>query len=175
MLLVSSTVMNMFRLGLFLIMAGGTQISFAEEPHVHLLTAQQQKEVELMREMKRTQMRSVVANSMKLSHAEREVFWPLYEDYMDDVKKLNDRFMALVSEYGEYYVTHTISDRKANKMMDEYFLIEKKKIKLKEKHIKKFRKVLPAKTVVRFFHIDTKLDAMNRVNIAQEVPLFPQE
>jgi len=63
------------------------------------------------------------------------------------------------------------SDKAAKGLLDEYIDIEKDKLKLKEKYIKKFNKKLPPRRVLRYFQLENKLDAALNLGFAEEIPL----
>jgi len=44
-------------------------------------------------------------------------------------------------------------------------------LKVRKKYLKKFKKVLPPKTLARFYQIENKLDAVSNVTMAQGIPL----
>jgi hypothetical protein len=47
--------------------------------------------------------RSVYANNLNMTEAESKAFWPIYDEYEAALKKLDDRFIALVNEFAEEY------------------------------------------------------------------------
>ena len=42
---------------------------------------------------------------------------------------------------------------------------------MKKGYVKKFKKVLPAKKVARYYQVENKLDAIIDVDLAREIPL----
>ena len=65
----------------------------------------------------------------------------------------------------------TLTGDRAQEMLKESLKIEGDRTKLKNKYIKKFNKVLPPKTVVRFLQIENKLDAVINYELAAAIPL----
>ena len=61
--------------------------------------------------------RSVYAHNLNMTEAESKAFWPVYDEYEARVKKLDDRFIALVNEFAEKY--DTLTDKDAKSMLDE--------------------------------------------------------
>jgi hypothetical protein len=56
-------------------------------------------------------------------------------------------------------------------MLDESLAIQKEELKIKQSWLPKFRKVLPAKAVTRFYQIESKLDTILRYEAATQIPL----
>ena len=68
-------------------------------------------------------------------------------------------------------VVDDLTDEKALSMLDDYLDIQKKKVALKRKYVKKFKKVLTPKKLVLYYQTENKMDAIIMVELAAEVPL----
>ena len=108
-------------------------------------------------------------NTLKLSDKEIEAFSPVYLDYWDDLNLINDRLQALIVDYSDNY--ENLTDKKALELLDEHLDIQKDKVALKKKYVKKFKKVLTPKKLVLFYQAENKLDAVIMMELAKEVPL----
>ncbi len=107
---------------------------------------------------------------MLLTASEGTIFWPLYDKYRAERVALGDRKQKLVFDY--LAKRNTMSEDEAEDLTDEAFSVDKERIDIKEKYVKKMSKVLSARTVARFFQIDQKLDAVADVVVASQVPLI---
>ena len=65
-----------------------------------------------------------------------------------------------------------MSESKAKQLLNQYFSIEKEVIKVKEKYVRKFRRILPETKVVRLMQIENRMDSMVDLKIAEGVPLM---
>jgi hypothetical protein len=126
-------------------------------------------ELELTRASIQLRRQALVTAAMDLAPKEADAFWPLYREYRMEMAKVGDRLSKLLVQYAEQY--DTLTDAQAAKIMDEYLGIEKAKNSVKGKFVSRFRKVLPARKVMRFFQIDNKLDAVINAELASVVPL----
>jgi hypothetical protein len=126
-------------------------------------------EIELTRAAIQLRRQALVTAVMDLEAKEAEAFWPLYRAYRGEMLKMNDRFVALLASYLENY--DSLTDQRANKMLDDYVGIEKARASVKSKYLSKFRKVLPGRKVARFFQVDNKLDAVISADLAASIPL----
>jgi hypothetical protein len=107
--------------------------------------------------------------AMDLDEKEARAFWPLYREYRLAMGKVGDRLVNVITTYAENYPD--ISDEMASKLLNEYLAIEKARTSVKSKYVPRFRKILPARKVARFFQVDNKLDAAINAELAEQVPL----
>jgi hypothetical protein len=57
------------------------------------------EDIQLMRKDIRSQRKQIIAANMKLNDAEAEKFWPVYNQYIADLSKINDAKYALIKQY----------------------------------------------------------------------------
>jgi hypothetical protein len=131
--------------------------------------AQSPEEIELARTIAETEKKVVVAKNMGLTDAESEAFWPVYNNYQTDVRKLNDRTFKLLRGYARDY--GTLSEERAEEMLKEFLEIQSGRVKLKKSYVKKFGKVLPAKKLMRYYQVENKIEAMINFDLVQQIPL----
>jgi hypothetical protein len=112
---------------------------------------------------------AIVTSVMDLAPKEAEAFWPLYREYRMEMAKVGDRVSKLLVDYAGQY--DTLTDEQASKIMKEWLGIEKAKTSVKDKYVSRFKKILPARKVMRFFQADNKLDAVLNAQLASIVPL----
>jgi hypothetical protein len=116
----------------------------------------------------RTQM---VLNTLRLSGEEIKAFSPVYLDYWEELNLLNDGMEKLILDYSDNYKSNNLTDEKALGMLDDYLDFQKKKVALRKKFVKKFKKVLTPKKLVQYYQIENKMDAIIMVELAREIPL----
>jgi hypothetical protein len=113
--------------------------------------------------------RTVYAATLKLSDSESRAFWPIYEEYEAKVKKLDDRFLALVNRFAAEY--DTLSDTEAAEMLKEKMAIEKERMALKQSYTGKIAKAIPAKKALRYAQVETRIENMIRRDVYGLIPL----
>lgn len=126
-------------------------------------------EIALTRQQIQSDRQEIVAANLQLSEAEAKIFWPLYRAYRQEVQKLGDRYVKLIEDYAANYKTMT--NEQASAMLDESLSIMGDEAKLMAKHAKKMRETVSARTVTRFFQIETQLNNMLRLELQDEIPL----
>lgn len=126
-------------------------------------------EVALTRAAIQVRRQALVTAAMDLDGKEAEAFWPLYRDYRNEMAKVGDRLVKLINDYADAY--DTITDEQAGRMLDEYLSIQRATNEVKAAYVPRFRQILPARKVARFFQVDNKLDAVIQSKLAAGIPL----
>jgi hypothetical protein len=126
-------------------------------------------EIELTRAIIQVKHQAIVTRAMDLNETEAQAFWPLYREYRLEMSKVGDRFVTNLVAYLDNY--ENLSDQLAEKLLNEALSIEKARLDVKAKYIPRFRKVIPAKKVARFFQVDNKLEAFIKADLASQIPL----
>jgi len=111
----------------------------------------------------------VVLNTLRLSDEEIKVFSPVYVEYWEEMNLLNDGLEKLILDYSDNY--NNLTDEKALEMLDDYLDFQKKKVALRQKYVKKFKKVLTPKKLVQYYQTENKMDAIVMVELARRIPL----
>ena len=113
----------------------------------------------------------LVAANMELTESEAKGFWPVYEEYQKTLSKINQRIGKLIESYAADYRAKTLTDEKAQKLIDELMAIDKAEGKLNTSCVTKLGKVLPAKKVARYLQIENKIRAALKYELAANIPL----
>src|SRR5437899_5179069 len=101
---------------------------------------------------------AIVTSVMDLTPKEAEAFWPLYREYRMEMAKVGDRISKLLVQYSEQ--SDGLTDAQASQLLKDWISVEKARTGVKDKYVSRFKKILPARKVMRFFQADNKLDAM---------------
>ena len=136
---------------------------------LHTLATDDDDSRELAREAIHANKKLVVAANMNLNANEKEGFWAVYEDYQKDIGKLYERTADLIEEFAINF--ESLSDDKASELMDSYLKIETDAVKLKKSYLGKFKKVLPAQKVLRYYQIENKIEAIINYDLVDKIPL----
>ena len=129
--------------------------------------------MQILREKLKGDKKLVVAANMGLTEVEAKGFWPLYEEYQKELHQINDRLAMIIVSYAKEYNANSLTDDKAQALLDRYFRVEEAEIKLKRSFVPRLGKVLPGRKVARYIQIENKIRALVKYEIAGEVPLAP--
>lgn len=113
----------------------------------------------------------ITHKNLELTETEAKVFWPVYDEYQAELEKVNSRIAKLILTYAEAYNNKTMTDELALKLLQESFAIDAEELSLKKSLIPALKEVLPGKKATRYIQIESKLRALLRVKLADEIPL----
>jgi len=125
--------------------------------------------MQIVLEKIRADKKLFVAENMQLTEAEAKAFWPVYDQYQDELFLLRARTAKLINDFADAY--EKMTNETAKKLMDEYITIETLGPKLRQAYLPKFRKVLPEVKVVRYYQIENKINAVLIYELAKNIPL----
>ena len=125
--------------------------------------------MQIVLEKIRADKKLLVAENMQLTEAEAKAFWPVYDQYQDELFLLRTRTVKLIKDYVDSYGKMT--NDAAKKLLDEYITIETLGPKLRQAYLPKFRKALPEIKVARYYQIENKIQAAVMYELAAQIPL----
>lgn len=114
----------------------------------------------------------LIAENMELTESEAKKFWPVYQQFQDELFLLRMRTFALIKKYAESY--EVLTNEKARQLLDEAMTIESLQLKLRQAYLPKFRKVLPDIKVARYYQMENKINAALMYELARNIPLAKQ-
>lgn len=127
------------------------------------------EDIQLTRAVIQAERQAIVTRAMDLTPEEMQRFWPVYREYRLEAIKLGDRIVSLVQRYVDDY--DELTDAAANTLLTDFVTIEQARASLKARFLPKFKKVLPAKKVARFYQLENKLDITILAEMAEAIPL----
>ena len=125
--------------------------------------------MQILQEKIKADKKLVVAQNMGLTESEAKAFWPVYDQYQNDLAAINQRMVSLIESYAADY--QSMTDEKAKKLTHEFVAIGKAEAGLNESYVPKLNKVLPPKKVARYLQIENKIRAVIKYSLAGEIPL----
>ena len=126
--------------------------------------------MQIVLEKIRADKKLLIAENMQLTEAESKAFWPVYDQYQDELFLLRSRTAKLIKDYAGAY--EKMSNDTARQLLDELMIIEALGPKLRQTYLPKFRKVLPELKVVRYYQIENKINAALMYELAANIPLM---
>ena len=126
--------------------------------------------MQIVLEKIRADKKLFIAENMQLTEAEARAFWPVYDQYQDELFLLRARTIKLINDYAEAY--EKMTDDTAKTLLDEYMTIDTLGLKLRQTYLPRFRKVLPEVKVVRYYQIENKINAALMYELAANIPLI---
>lgn len=98
-------------------------------------------DMEVLRSALQMGRKALIADNMGLTEEESKAFWPLYDEYQKELQKLNERRLGFIDSFAKDY--ETMTDEKANDLMNEWLDTPKEALKVKGSYVSKFRRAYP--------------------------------
>jgi hypothetical protein len=126
------------------------------------------KDIALLRQNLQAESKKIITKNMDLSDSEAAGFWPLYNQYAAEVRKVNDTRFGLVKDYARIYKTMT--PQEADNITRLLAEADQTIISLRVEYLPKFEQVLPGTKAALFMQLDRRLDSLFNVQIASQLP-----
>src|SRR5262245_37197109 len=106
------------------------------------------KDILLLRRNLRADKKKLIAMNVPLTEVEATKFWPLYDQYAEDMRKQNDEFYSIIKEYAANQ--KTLTDDQAINLIKRWTDVQVEVAKTRQKYVPLFEKVIPGKKAALF-------------------------
>jgi len=131
------------------------------------------KDVQLLRQDLRSKKKQLIAANLKLTDVEATKFWPVYDQYTDELTKINDTKTALIKDYANNW--GTLTDAQALDLTKRSMDVEAQINALRTKYVPIINKVLPGTKTATFFQMDRRIGMMMDLQLASQIPLVQDQ
>ena len=129
-------------------------------------------DVVLLRRNLRSEKKQLIALNLSLTEAEATKFWPVYDQYANEMAKHNDEFYTLIRDYTAKQ--KTLTDAEAASMLKRWAEIQVELSQTRQKFIPIVQQVISARKAALFFQIDRRLYALMDLQTSTKLPLLLQ-
>jgi hypothetical protein len=126
-------------------------------------------DMQVLRTAVRADKKAFVASVLKLSDAEAKKFWPIYDAYQRTFDMTNRE--KNVTLEGVIAQDRPVSDPYAKQIAKDVIAADEVEVKARRTLFNRLSRALPAKTVLRYLQLETKIRAVQAYDIAQAIPL----
>lgn len=127
------------------------------------------QDIQLLRQDIRSKKKQLIAANLKLTDAQAEKFWPVYDQFTAELVKINDQKYALVKEYAENWGNMT--DGQALSYIQRWLAVDEQVSALRSKYVPIVNKVLPGKSTATFFQIERRVQMMIDIQLSSQLPI----
>jgi len=127
------------------------------------------QDILLLRKDIRSQKKQLIAANLPLTDAEAQKFWPLYDEFIEQLVAVNDDKYALIKEYAQSYSSMT--DAQADNWTQRLLALDVNVATLRQKYWPKFSQVLPAKKVALYEQIERRAQMLIDIQLSSQIPL----
>jgi len=134
-------------------------------------SAQGESEYERLHRESDIERQAMIAENLPLLESEAEAFWDLYLEYRVADREFDDQRVELLRYFEE--AEDVFTDDEGKRIVTEALRIEKQRQALKQRFFERFSLVLPGSKLIRYYQIESKMDAMKRYFWTSGVPFAP--
>lgn len=127
--------------------------------------------MEMLRQQVKADKKRLIEVNMDLTKAEAQAFWPIYDEYQVELRKVNERYTAVIVNYASEFNANSLTDEKALRLIDRMMMVEQDDTTLEQTIVPKLSMVLPGKKVARYVQLENKIRALDKYDLAEKIPL----
>ena len=117
----------------------------------------------------RSKRKQIMAINMKLSDVVAGKFWPVYEQYVSELAKIDDAKCELIKRHVQ--ARGALSDTEAESAVRQWPDLDESLARLNKRYVPNFRKILSPKTTARLYQLDRQMRLMIDLQFASALPL----
>ncbi|HXJ91761.1 MAG TPA: hypothetical protein VMT20_02630 [Terriglobia bacterium] len=163
--LVMSVLLAILLLTSSVVLAQGNSSQAAAPPAASI-----DQDIALLRKDLRSQRKQIIAANMNLTGDEAEKFWPIYEQYVNDLVQTNHTKYDLIKQYVQN--SGTLTADQADGSVKKWLAVDESVTQLRMKYFPTFRKVLSAQKTALFYQLDRRVQLMIDLQLASQLPLI---
>ena len=148
----------------------GTAPDSAADKEQHRISDQ---DLAMLRKDLRSQKKQVIAQNLKLSDTEATKFWPIYDQYVAELTKINDKKYATIQEYADKF--GTLSDDQAMSLIRNWLEVDIAATQLRAKYLPIVAKAVGGKKAATFAQIDRRIASMVDLQLGSKIPLVQNQ
>ncbi len=127
-------------------------------------------EINLIQSAYGMEKRAIIEQTMKLTEVEAAGFWKIYEEYEVARKDYGKKRVSILVDYASNYAN--LTDAKASELVKAAMANQMTFTKLQQSTFGKLSKVMSAKRAAQFTQLESYLETVIRLSIADEVPFI---
>jgi hypothetical protein len=126
-------------------------------------------ELETARTQIQADRKAIVSRLMDMTETESAAFWPVYNEYREEIRKVDDQLVDLSESY--FKGADSLTDKQAQEMLSDWIKLRGERLGVKKAYVKKFSKAIPTTKLIRYYQIENKMDAVVDYELAAAIPL----
>ena len=130
-------------------------------------------DIETLRKDLRAKKKEMVAINLNLTPDQATKFWPVYDQYVAELTKINDEKYAVIKEYANSW--GKITDAQAESLTRRALDVDNRVAQLRIRYLPLFQKVLPPQQVATYFQIDRRVQMMVDLQLMLQIPLLQSQ
>ncbi len=117
--------------------------------------------------------RQVLNAELQLTQAESAAFWPVYNAYSAERAPIYAKRQDIINQF--VAISASIGDAQASMFANQWVQLDADEVNLRLKYLPKFDAVLPGIKLASFLQIDRRMQMMNAMALANQLPILIQQ
>ena len=141
-----------------------------KESTTHVISDQ---DLNMLRKDLRSKRKQLIASNLKLNDTEAAKFWPIYDQYIAELIKINDKKFAIIQDYADNWgkMTNDQSLLFSRQWLD----LDIETAQLRQKYVPIVSKVLDGKKTATFIQLDRRIAMMIELQVSSQMPLVQDQ
>ena len=127
------------------------------------------KDIALLRRNLRTEKKKLIAANLPLTETEATKFWPIYDQYSTELRKIKDKQYATFQDYADHF--GTLTDEKAASLMKDWLDVDVAVTQLRAKYLPIVSKAIGGKKGATWAQLDRRIQMMVDLQLSSKTPL----
>jgi hypothetical protein len=112
---------------------------------------------------------AIITEVMNFTDQQSEAFWPIYNDFSNELSKIADVRIANIKDFAANY--DSLTDKKADQLIKTSFKFQGDRLSLNEKYYSKFAKALTPTVAAKYMQLEHELQLIIDLSINSNLPL----
>jgi len=131
------------------------------------------QDLNLLRKDIRSKRKQLVASNLKMTDTKAAKFWPVYDQYIQELVTINDKKFGLIQQYADNWGKMT--NDQALLFSRQWLDMDIQIAQLRQKYVPIVSKVLEGKKTATFFQIDRRIAMMLELQVSSQMPLVQEQ
>lgn len=132
-----------------------------------------QSYIELLKSDVKTGKKEIITEVMEFTDQQSEAFWPIYNEFENQLEKLADKRLANIKDFAANY--DIMTDKKADELIKNSFSFLEDRQSLNKKYYKKISKSLTPTVAAKYMQVENAIQLLLDIGIAANLPLFEKQ
>ena len=111
----------------------------------------------------------IITEVMKFTDEQSEKFWPIYNEYSNELSKLGDKRIANIKDFAANY--DSLTNEKANQLINTSFDFQEDRLDLNQDYYNKFAEALGSIVAAKYMQLEHQIQLIIDLSINSNLPL----
>lgn len=111
---------------------------------------------------------AIITETMNFTDEQSEKFWPIYNEFSNELSKLSDKRIANIKDFAANY--DSLSADKANELIENSFQYQKDRLNLNEDYYGTFAEALGPIVAAKYMQLERMIQLLIDIQINANLP-----